>query len=112
MYDLFLILSKNIVRTVCSNDAITTLRFADSGDAANTEHPTQVPSQDPLPPASERALPGLSCLSFVALCISARSVCSVFAFSKEVERTTLFPTELNLARELRGDLASLVRTLL
>ena len=57
MYDLFLIPSKNIVRNVCSNDAITSLRFADSGDAANMEHPTQVPSQDPLPPTSEGALP-------------------------------------------------------
>ena len=51
--------------------------------------------------------PSLSCLSSAPLCISARSVCSVFAFSNEVERTTLFPNELNLAHEIRGDLSHL-----
>ena len=57
MCELFLFLSKNIVRNVYSNGAITTLGFADSGDAVNMEHPTQVPSQDPLPPVSELSSP-------------------------------------------------------
>ena len=38
----FLFLSKGIVHDVYSNNMITTLRFADFGDAVNKEYPTRI----------------------------------------------------------------------